>query len=381
MRSRNFPSVTVLAGFLLFLGPLLISPMVIWAQVSAGEIVGTVTDPSGAVLPGVEIEATHLATNQKFSTMVTAVGKYLLSAVPVGDYRVLAQLTGFKASVAETSVFTGRTTAVNIQMVLGALTDQVTVKADTAPLLQTTSAEISTVVERKVIMELPVMLSQPGSNSSGRRQIEQFQFLTPGVTGNQWSKSFNGSPDRSQEAVIDGVPLGNGQGVPGFIGQWSPPYEAVEEFKVSSSMYPAGDGRGFGLTNFTMKSGTNAFHGDAFYIGNNDKFNARGFFAPARPTIRQNNFGFTVGGPIKKNKTFFFGAYEKYIVRTGPASNGFATIPSMPFRSGDFSQLKDSSTGQLIPIYDPATTRPDGAGGFMRDPFPGNMIPAPSPRD
>jgi len=344
--------------------------------VSAGEIVGTVTDPSGAVLPGVRIEATHLATNQKFSTTVTSVGNYLLSAVPIGDYRVLAQQTGFKASVTETSVFTGRTTTVNIQMVLGALSEQVTVKAGSAPLLQTTNAEVSTVLERNVIMDLPVMLSQPGSNGSGRRQIEQFEFLTPGVTGSQFSKSFNGTPDMSQEAVIDGVPLGNGGAVPGFITQWTPPYEAVEEFKVSSSLYPAGEGRGFGLTNFTMKSGTNAFHGDAFYIVNNDKFNARSFFAPTRSIIRQNNYGFTLGGPIKKNRTFFYGAYEEYRLRTGASSRGLVTIPSLPFRSGDFSQLTDPSTGQLIPIYDPATTRDDGAGGFTRDPFPGNMIPS-----
>lgn len=377
MQRKNFPSVNVLAGFVLLTSLFFIAPAVTSAQVSAGEIVGTVTDPSGAVLPGTQIEATHLATNQKFSTSVTPVGNFLLSAVPIGDYRVLAQLTGFKASVTETSVFTGRTTTVNIQMVLGALTDQVTVKADTAPLLQATNAEISTVLERNVIMDLPVALSSPlAFNSSGRRQIEQFEFLTPGVTGNGFSKSFNGTPDMSQEAVIDGAALGNGGAVPGFIGQWTPPYEAVEEFKVSSSLYPAGDGRGFGITNFTMKSGTNAFHGDAFYIFNNEKLNARGFFAASRGIIKQNNFGFTVGGPIIKNKTFFFGAYEEYRLRTGPASRGLVTIPSLPFRSGDFSQLTDPSTGQLIPIYDPATTRADGQGGFTRDPFRGNMIPS-----
>ncbi|PYT25611.1 MAG: hypothetical protein DMG58_23885, partial [Acidobacteria bacterium] len=373
---RSLQSVKWLAGLLLSTGPFLVSPIVARAQVSAGEIVGTVTDPSGAVLPGVQIEATHLATNQKFSTTVTAIGNYLLSAIPVGDYRVLAQQTGFKASVTETSVFTGRTTTVNIQMVLGALSDQVTVKADTAPLLQTTSAEVSTVLERNVIMDLPVMLNDTSANASGRRQIEQFEFLTPGVTGSPFSKSFNGSPDLSQEAIVDGVPIGNGGGTPGFIAQWTPPYESVQEFKVSSSLYPASEGRGFGITNFTMKSGTNEFHGDAFYIVNNDKFNARGFFAAERPAIRQNNFGFTIGGPIKKNKTFFFGSFERYILRTGAASRGLVTLPSIPFRSGDFSQLTDPSTGQLIPIYDPATTRDDGAGGFTRDPFPGNKIPS-----
>src|SRR5215831_1664474 len=117
MQNKSLPLVSVLAGLLLLGGPFLISPTTAWAQISAGEIVGTVTDPSGAVLPGVQIEATHLATGQKFSATVTAVGNFLLSAIPVGDYRVLAQLTGFKASVTETSVFTGRTTTVNIQMV------------------------------------------------------------------------------------------------------------------------------------------------------------------------------------------------------------------------------------------------------------------------
>lgn len=377
MQTESYQLVSWLAGFILLNGVFLSSQPAAWPQVSAGEIVGTVTDPSGAVLPGVQVEATHLATNQTFSATVTPVGNFLLSAVPIGDYRVVARQTGFKESVTHTSVFTGRTTTVNIQMVIGALSEQVTVKADTAPLLQATNAEVSTVVEQNVIIDLPVALSSPlASNSSGRRQIEQFVFLTPGVTGNGFSKSFNGSPDLSQEAVVDGVALGNGQGVPGNINQWTPPYEAVEEFKVSSSLYPASGGRGFGLTNFTMKSGTNELHGDAFEIVNNDKFNARGFFAPTRQIIRQNNYGFTVGGPIKKNKTFFFGSYEEFRLRTAPSSRGLVTIPSLAFRGGDFSQLKDPSTGQLIPIYDPATTRDDGAGGFTRDPFPGNMIPA-----
>src|SRR5215469_4437499 len=102
MPAKNLRAVGLLAGFLLLASSCLVSPTVTWAQVSAGEIVGTVTDPSGAVLPGVQIEATHLATGQKFSTTVTAVGNFLLSAVPIGDYRVLAQQTGFKAFVAET---------------------------------------------------------------------------------------------------------------------------------------------------------------------------------------------------------------------------------------------------------------------------------------
>jgi hypothetical protein len=173
-----------------------------------------VTDPSDAVIPGVQIEATHLATGQKFSTTVTAVGNFLLSAIPIGDYRVLVQLTGFKVSVTETSVFTGRTTTVNIQMVLGAQSNQVRVKADTAPLLQTTNAEVSTVVERNVIMDLPVMLNDTSANASGRRQIKQFEFLSPGVTSSAFFKSFNDTPDLSLEAVIDGVALGNSGAVP-----------------------------------------------------------------------------------------------------------------------------------------------------------------------
>src|SRR5438552_8729092 len=127
MQNRSLQSVKWLAGLLLSTGPFLVSPIVARAQVSAGEIVGTVTDPSGAVLPGVHIEATHLATNQKFSTTVTSVGNYLLSAVPSRDYRVLAQQTGFKAFATDTSVFTGRATTLNIQKVLGEITEQVTV--------------------------------------------------------------------------------------------------------------------------------------------------------------------------------------------------------------------------------------------------------------
>ncbi len=124
MPAKSFRSIGLLAGFLLLASLFLVPPTVTWAQLSAGEIVGTVTDPSGAVLPGVQIEATHLATGQRFSTTVTAVGNFLLSAVPNGDYRILAKRTGFQVSVTETSVFTCRTKTVNVQQVLGTSTGQ-----------------------------------------------------------------------------------------------------------------------------------------------------------------------------------------------------------------------------------------------------------------
>ena len=136
------------------------------------------------------------------------------------------------------------------------------------------------------------------------------------------------------------------------------------------------------MTNFTMKSGTNQFHGNAFEILRNDKLEANSFFANSagipRAIVRQNEWGASVGGPIFKDKTFFYAAYTGFKRRGGAAQQDVVTLPTAAMKQGDFSEWLDTSkTGAAVPIviYDPATTRPDGAGGFVRSPFPGNIIP------
>jgi len=348
----------------------------VFPQITAGAVRGMVSDTSGAALPAVEVVGTHLATNLSFSTNTTEAGSYVLGNLPVGEYRISAQKVGFKQVIQErVYVVTATTTSLDFRMEVGELAQQITVEESVAPLIQTDNAEVSSVLDNRTVMDLPLSLGGASQTAaSGRRQAENFVFLTPGVTGDQFSKSFNGSTDLSQGVIIEGLPH-NVPVTPGFIAQTSPPFEALEEFKVSSTLYPAEAGRGFGVTNYTLKSGTNNYHGNVFWFLRNDKFDARGFFNPVKPIVRQNDYGFTVGGPIIKGKTFFFGAWNGFKLRGGSPIRGFVTVPTEAFRRGDFSQLVDPGTGQLIQIYDPATTRPDGSGGFTRDPFLGNIIP------
>ncbi|MBM3740213.1 MAG: TonB-dependent receptor [Acidobacteria bacterium] len=350
------------------------------SQTSLGAIQGTVQDTSAAVIPGAEIVATHLSTNVSTRTESTSAGAYLISGLPVGSYEVTANLSGFKKlSHQPIVVSTGTTVTVNITLQVGPVTEVVEVRG-AGPSLNTTSAELGTVMEGKLLLDLPLSMSSFSASAlgSGPRQMEEFIFLAPGVSGNMWSKSVNGSPDFSQEILIDGASAMDSE-TPGRSDKIAPPYEAVEEFKVHTANYSAEFGRGFGVMNFTLKSGTNAFHGDVFEFLRNDVLDARGFFATAKPRKRQNEFGGTFGGPIVlprvyngKNKSFFFFAYTGFRVRGVPANLRIFTIPTPRQRQGDFGEYLDSFN---TPIFDPATTRPDGRGGFVRNAFPGNVIP------
>ncbi|PYV93226.1 MAG: hypothetical protein DMG05_02225 [Acidobacteria bacterium] len=340
-----------------------------WGQGSFGGLTGNITDQSGAVIPDASIKMINLNTAAAYSGNSTAEGVYLISGVPPGRYRVSVTKTGFKTTTREpVEVSTATTTTLNLSLAVGEVTQTVEVVADVVQ-LQTSSPEIGTVMPEKDMLDLPISLGGAAtSGASGRRQIENFIFLTPGVTGDQWSKSINGAPGFSQEILIDGIDMQN-FGAPGFVAEATPPYEAVSEFKVQNTLYPAEYGLGFGVENFSMKSGGNSFHGNLYEFLRNDVLDARGFFSSDKPVLRQNEFGGTVGGPIIKDKTHFFFAYSGFTLRGGLPRAGLITLPTEKQRMGDFSDYP-------APIFDPGTTRPDGQGGFVRDPFPGNIIPA-----
>ena len=347
------------------------------SQGGAGSIRGVVSDVTGAIVPGVDIQATNLGTNQQVTTVSNETGTYVLEFMPVGSYQVEAELPGFKRySYSPVTVSVTATTTLNFTLEIGEVAELVTVEGSVAALLQTSNAEVSTNMERRLVIDLPLELGAATQVAgSGRRQVESFIFLTPGITGTGWSKHVLGSPQHSTQTIIDGIPFAL-QESPGLSERTPPPYEAVEEFTVTTTMYPANVGRGFGIANYSLRSGTNDFHGNVFWIVRNDATDARGFFATSKALIRQNEFGFTFSGPIVKDKTFFFAAYDGFRRRGGAPTRGLVTIPSMGFRQGDFSELKDASTGELIPIFDPLTTQDDGAGGFVRTAFPGNIIPS-----
>ena len=318
-----------------------------------------------------------METNAAFAAMTGSAGVYAFRALPPGAYRLEAEKAGFKKLVQESiSILTATNTTLDLQLSVGQVTESVTVSGGVIA-LQTTSPEISTVLERKAILDLPIQIGGSGATTaaSGRRQPENFIFLTPGVVGIPWSKNINGSPDFTNEVLYDGI-SGQLAVTPGFLAQTSPPYESVEEFKVQNTLFPAEYGRGLGVLNFTLRSGTNQFHGGLFEFFRNDKLDARPFFARVRPIVRYNEFGGSFGGPVwipkvynGKDKTFFNFNYTG-LRNSPPLTGNLLSLPPRAFLQGDFSSYRDGA-GNLLPVFDPATTQTDGS----RQPFAGNMIP------
>ena len=347
-----------------------------WSQGNLGGIAGSVTDTSGSSIPDVAITLRSIQTNQVSRATSDDTG-YSLRAIPPGLYRLEAEKAGFKKFVREqVSILTATNIELPIRLDVGSVAESVTVAANPIA-LQTTSPEVSTVLERKQILDLPIQVGTGAitTAASGRRQPEAFIFLTPGVTGSQWGKSVNGSPEFTQEMLIDGVSA-QLAGNPGFLAQSAPPYEAIEEYKMQNTLFPAEFGRGLGVINFTMKSGTNQFHGGAFELFRNDKLDARQFFAARRSIVRFNETGGSLGGPVRipkvydgRDKTFWNFNYT--LVRNAPPINGnLVSVPTAEFKRGDFSRYVDNA-GALIPVFDPATTLENGT----RLPFAGNVIP------
>ena len=356
---------------------LLLAMSCLYAQGNLGGLNGTVVDSTGAAVPGVRITLRSQATNQIVNAESTDSG-FVIRGLPPGPYTLEAEKTGFKKVVRESlTILTATQADVTITMEVGNTSDSVTVASNSIA-LQTSSPEVSTVLQRQTLLDLPIQIGSGASTTaaSGRRQPETFIFLTPGVVGTQWGKSINGSPEFGQEVLVDGISAQLSSN-PGFLGQTSPPYESIEEFKVQNTLFPAEFGRGFGVINYTLKSGTNAYHGSLFEFLRNDKLDARPFFNRTRPIVRFNEYGGSFGGPIiipklynGKDRTFFNFNYSG-LRNSPPLPGNLVSMPTADFLRGDFSRHTDTS-GAVLPIFDPATTTADGT----RTPFPGNIIPS-----
>ena len=353
------------AGLVLALGCLLgLAPSLAHAQ-ATGSISGTAKDDSGAVLPGVTIEATNTATNSTRTAITGADGFYTIPLVQPGTYTVKASLTGFSTlSRSGVRVSVSETSLVNVAMKVGGQSETVEVKGE-APLIETSNATLGIVIDEKKIVDLPL----------NGRNFAQLGTLIPGVVaapaglgglngdatpggfGNvTGSFNVNGQRNQSNNFLMDGA-NNNDTFNTGFV--LRPPPDAIQEFKILTHSYNAEYGRNSGsVTNVVTKSGSNQWHGALWEFNRNDKFQERNFFVPstqAKPTLKQNQFGASIGGPLVKDKLFAFGYYEGYRNTRGTTQN--LLVPTAAQRSGDFSgaTIRDPLTGQ---------------------PFPGGVIPA-----
>ncbi len=360
--------------FLPSLAAVLLAPA-LWGQQGRGTISGSVSDAQGAAVPGVAIGIRNVGTNSVFRTATNDTGFYTAPGLAVGEYEVTAELAGFKKTVRSGIILeVDQKAAVNLTIEVGEVTERIQVVGE-APLVDSSSATVGKVVENRRIQELPL---------NGRNALALALF-TPGVRTSV-GPTYSGFADRGiriSTMSINNSPGGmNGQLLDGNhnVLTWidevavPPAVDAVQEFKVESGSMSAEFGyTAGGVVNLVTKSGSNAFHGTVYEFLRNDKLDARNSFALDRERLRYNQFGGSLGGPVRKDRTFFFFNHEQYRVRQG--SPKIATVPVADERKGDFSNTRDVR-GALIPMFDPATTRPNpGGAGALRDRFPNNVIP------
>jgi len=365
MNSRKILLVAALVGGL---GSLL-------AQSDRGTIEGTITDPSGAAVPQAQIQIIQVETNHVFDFGSNDLGVYFAANLPLGTYRVIVKKEGFHAARREPVLIQAQTRArVDFTLAVGSVAESVDVAA-AAPLLDLATPTLVTGITTKFIQDLPMI--QIGE----KRNITGYLQSIPGIANpGSTTPILNGSASGNSEIFIDGA-AGSEVNYPDCVEETGPAIEHVGEFSVVTNSFDAEYGRtGTWFTSVTIRSGTNEVHGAVFNDFANDKLDARSFFQATRQRVRQNEGGFTLGGPVYipkvyngHNRTFFFFGQDLFWMRQS-GTGALQTIPTTAFRNGDFSSLRDAS-GAVIPIYDPATTMPDGSGSYVRTPFPGNVVP------
>jgi len=359
---------------------LLLGPTLVLAQAYFGGIVGTVSDPSKAAIPGASITITNTQTGVKYHATTNQTGYYSTNALIPGTYTVTGESKGFQTLVVgPVKVDVNSTVAVNMTLKVGAVAQSIQVQA-VAPLINTTSGTVGTIISNKTVLEMPL----------NGRSYTQLLELVPGSvsTGNIFEAaggsnySVSGMQSMQSDFTLDGV-YNNEE----FFGQYGlqPVIDSIQEFKVRTNITSAEYGRAAGANiAVATKSGTNQLHGDVWEFLRNNALDANSWFSNhfgvPRPVYRHNQFGFTAGGPVYiphvyngKDKAFWFVDYEG--TRFNEADTELGTIPTSAMLNGDFS------APGLPTIYNPATTTqvgtaPDGTPIYSRQAFAGNIIPS-----
>jgi len=341
----------------------------LFGQIDRGTIEGVVKDQSGAVVPNARVQIIQTETNSALELSTNGEGIYNAPNLPVAIYRVVIGKAGFGTVVREpVDVRPRASVRVDVSLNPGTVSESITITAE-SPILDTAAVNNSVGFKDTLIQELPMIVV------GTKRDITGFLNNMPGTNQpNTFIATVNGSAVQATEGFIDGVRAGE-RLQRGSLAENGPFLEQVGEVNVVTSAFNAEYG-GFGnwFTNVIIKSGTNKYHGSVFDHLGNDKLNARLFTAQKRQPVRQNEGGFTFGGPLVipgvydgHDKTFFFGSLGLYFARLGNAGL-LATVPTQDVLNGDFSQFK-AANGSQIPIYDPAS-------GATRTQFVGNIIPA-----
>ncbi len=362
---------------------------------AVSRINGEVTDQAGAEVPDATVTVTNVDTNVSKTTTTTSAGTYLVIDLIPGTYTVKVEKTGFNSYIIKNVVVVGgATSTANAALAPRTVAETIEVTAP-AIALQTEQPEIGTTISQTLQEELPQLIG------GDFRQIDNFIFLVPGVTGGGFSHRINGGVDEQTEVMFNGVPEAFSE-TAGFTSWNQPPYDSVKDVDVLTGTFSAQYGLGQGVEQYNTKSGTNAFHGNAFFLYRDDKYlSAPGAFLDINPnnsgvvdqpnTNIQNDWGFSLGGPVilpklynGRNKTFWFFSFDKFRWAQGQTA---VTLPTPAEVGGDFSALVNPSTGAPIPIFVPIAWASDPAlipsgctvaasgPGSPGTQWPGNKIP------
>lgn len=381
-KRRGMTALLLLCGFPAVSG--------LFAQ-TTGDLRGTVKDPSGLVIAGATVKATLEGTSTSRTAASDAKGDFVMPALPVGSYTVEVETPGFKKFVQHVNVTLGHVLVVEAALQIGEVTQSITAEAE-APLVETTSTQLGAVMNSRAVVELPL----------NTRDTYQLLQLQPGVQSQQGYSLFAGSDNAGVVSVNGGRGRSNNFNVNGgdandqfvAVPAVQPSPDTIEEFRVLTNTFDAEYGRNSGsVVNVVTKGGTNDFHGDAYEFFRNTNLDARGFFNTTRPDFHQNQFGGTFGGPIRKNKTFFFASIEDRQIVQGLPSD-VVTVPTQAERNGDFSQGPDGAQntfgGTLTDDYLAGVLNnrtgcatavaaqggaPMASGTLWSDIFPNNRIP------
>ena len=347
----------------------------IFGQLDRGSITGKITDPTGAVVAQAKVTATNVDTNVTLTSGSTSTGDYALQALIVGRYRVQVETAGFKRAVQENvQVSAGSTVRLDVSLEIGSVADSIEVSAMASP-LETESTRVATNISSRLVDDLPLVVA------GQIRDVLSLATLAPEAKSAS-NYTIGGGQGAGWDVVMDGTSIAPTSAIyqASRTQITAVSVDAISEFTVESTGLKAEFGRAMGFINFATKSGTNAYHGNAFEFLRNDKLDARGFFAVTKPILKQHDFGGTFGGPVQipklyngRDRSFFFLSYEGFRSREGNSPN-YYTIPLPAMYQGDFTGWV-TSAGAPIQIYDPASTRLSSTGkGYVRDPFAGNQI-------